>query len=102
MYSTKPCNERENIARVIPSVAEAMVGLVGWEIVVVDDGLRDRTWDLVEDIGRSNPNDLLMPHNRFISRSIYGCGTKVLGHRWLATLIVTPISEWGTKTYDQQ
>jgi dolichol-phosphate mannosyltransferase len=68
-------NERENIARLIEAVLAQDNRL---EILVVDDGSPDRTGDIVEEIGRSNPRVNLLRRARKL-----GLGTAYLaGFRW--------------------
>ncbi|HEX3134867.1 MAG TPA: glycosyltransferase family 2 protein [Planctomycetota bacterium] len=46
-------NERENIPHAIAAITAAMSKQQGdWEILVVDDNSPDRTWELVEEIGK--------------------------------------------------
>lgn len=47
-------NERENIEELIDSIFEYIDNPS--EIIVVDDNSPDKTWEVVEKIGRSNPN----------------------------------------------
>jgi len=47
-------NEAENISALITELERALAGL-DYEIVISDDNSPDRTWALVEEIGRLNP-----------------------------------------------
>ncbi len=49
-------NERENIVTLAAMLAEVMKGIPGdYEIIVVDDNSPDRTWEVVEELGKADP-----------------------------------------------
>ncbi len=56
-----PCyNEEESLRQFCQRVSDACRAQVGssFEIVLVDDGSRDRTWPIIEDLSATNPNIL--------------------------------------------
>jgi dolichol-phosphate mannosyltransferase len=58
MYATivlPTFNERDNIAKAIAAVIAALPGRDDFEVLVVDDDSPDRTWELVEVIGKNDP-----------------------------------------------
>lgn len=56
-------NEAESLPRTIPPVVAALRKVTDdFEIVVVDDGSRDRTADVVRELGRTYPEVRLVPH----------------------------------------
>ncbi len=58
MYATiviPTYNERDSIPLAIAAVQRAMAGRSDWEILVVDDDSPDRTWELVDQLGHTDP-----------------------------------------------
>src|SRR5687767_8080314 len=56
-------NEAESLPRTIPPVVAALRKVTDdFEIVVVDDGSRDRTADVVRELSRTYPEVRLVPH----------------------------------------
>lgn len=56
-------NEEANIARTARAVAEVMERLgIQYEVIVVDDGSRDRTADVTRELAAENPNIRLVQH----------------------------------------
>src|SRR3989344_492711 len=57
-------NEEKNIERVIRN-AIPLAGKVAekWEIIAVDDGSSDKTLEIAEEIAKTNPNIIIVPHD---------------------------------------
>jgi len=57
-------NEEANLPRIIPAVSEVAARLAGgdYEVIVVDDGSRDRTAEVTEKLARTNPAIKLVRH----------------------------------------
>ncbi|OPL17838.1 MAG: hypothetical protein AVO35_08135 [Candidatus Aegiribacteria sp. MLS_C] len=47
-------NERDSLAELVNEIAAAM-GDTSYEVIIVDDGSTDGTWELIEDLSRSEP-----------------------------------------------
>jgi glycosyltransferase involved in cell wall biosynthesis len=59
-----PClNEEKNIASTLETIRQAMSGFsYNYEIVVIDDGSKDRTGELVEEYRRAHPDTEIVLH----------------------------------------
>lgn len=58
-------NEEENIPRLYPQLKEVLEGMgVGYEMVFVDDGSRDRSLDILEDLQRGDPHLIVVSLRR--------------------------------------
>lgn len=49
------CNEEENIAQLYLRLSAVLEKLGTWEIVLVDDGSRDRSWAIIKDLHEKDP-----------------------------------------------
>lgn len=48
-------NERESLPTVITAIREALSSRSDWEVIVVDDNSPDRTWELAQTMGETDP-----------------------------------------------
>ena len=50
-------NEEENLPLLFLAVQETMKSLnLEWEIILVDDGSKDRSWQVIRELQQGNPN----------------------------------------------
>lgn len=62
-------NEAENIVRLVREIQEICAGQADYEIIVVDDGSRDNSGNVVLEMMRSNGNVRLLQHRRSAGQS---------------------------------
>jgi dolichol-phosphate mannosyltransferase len=80
-------NEAENIAPLVAEIGAALDGLVGYEIVVVDDGSDDGTLDEVLRSARALPQLRLLRHSKSCGQSAaVRTGVRAARAPWIATL----------------
>src|SRR5712692_3147312 len=80
-------NEAGNIAPLVAEIAAALDGVVGYEIVYVDDGSDDATIDEIGVAQQGRPQLRLVRHRRSCGQSAaIRSGVKASRGRWIATL----------------
>lgn len=57
-------NEEANIAQTIATIQQASSAIKSYEIIIVDDGSKDRSLEIVEKISQYNPNIYIHSHQR--------------------------------------
>jgi dolichol-phosphate mannosyltransferase len=49
-------NEVDNIALIVDAISNTLDGITSYEIIIVDDNSKDRTWELAEHLANKNEN----------------------------------------------
>ncbi len=81
-------NEAENIRPLITEIQSAMAGRDDYELIYVDDGSTDNTWNELQTLYASNPHLVLVRHQQSVGQSI-----AILSGAWQAKgkwLVVLP------------
>jgi glycosyltransferase involved in cell wall biosynthesis len=62
-------NEEGNVVPLVDAVRDALVDRSSWELILVDDGSRDRTREIVQQVARQDARVRLVPHARNYGQS---------------------------------
>lgn len=80
-------NEAENVAPLVGEIRAALEGLIGYEIIFVDDGSEDPTAGEITRLAAETPQLRLLQHGRNCGQSAaIRTGVKAARAAWIATL----------------
>ena len=63
-------NEADNIVPLVNEIRAAMDGRFDYELIYVDDGSTDDTWNELQTLSESNPHLLLVRHQQSVGQSL--------------------------------
>ncbi|MBF0269151.1 MAG: glycosyltransferase family 2 protein [Alphaproteobacteria bacterium] len=80
-------NEDENVVPLIEEIDKALNGFIDFEMVFVDDGSTDATWQRLQQARTRFPNLVILRHAKGSGQSVaIRSGVKAAQYPWIATL----------------